>query len=146
VTAWLVAVALVAGAMQTASPPGRGDTKTIESTPSSLVDRQRQAVARTSDAWLALWKEHAGPGRPAPRVDFPSRMVVAVFLGSRPTGGFSVEILGTRRDGAALVVEWRERAPNPRDLTAQVLTSPAQLVEMPSHQGEVRFEQRQDRP
>jgi hypothetical protein len=145
VTAWLAVAALLAGAPQAASPPARGDMKTIESTQSSGVERPRQAVARTQEAWLALWKEHAGAGRSAPRVDFPSRMAVAVFLGSRSTGGYSVDILGTRLEGATLVVEWRERAPDPRDITAQVLTSPAHLVEMPSHPGEVRFERRQDR-
>jgi hypothetical protein len=143
-TAWAGAAALLAATLQTASPPVP-DMKAIESSQSSGVERERQAVARTQDAWLALWKEHAGAGRPAPRVDFASRMVVAVFLGSRPTGGYAVEIVGTRPEGAALVVEWRERAPDRRDITAQVLTAPAQLVEMPAHQGEIRFEKRQDR-
>lgn len=144
-TAWLAA-ALLALAPQTAAPPARGDMKTLESTQSSGIERERQVAVRTEDAWLALWKEHAGAARPAPRVDFASHMVVAVFLGSRPTGGYGVEVLGTRLDGGTLVVDWREVAPNPRDLTAQVLTAPAHLVQIPVRPVEIRFEKRQDRP
>ena len=35
-------------------------------------------------------------------------MVVAVFLGSRPTAGYSVEIVGATDDGGVLVVQYRE--------------------------------------
>jgi len=67
--------------------------------------------------------------------------VVGIFLGSRPTAGYSVEIVGIR--GApidSLIVQYREGTP-PRDvMTAQVITMPYHLVAVPSHPGEVRFE------
>jgi hypothetical protein len=105
----------------------------------SQVDTGRQAVARTAAEWSALWREHAGD-RPAPAVDLAARTVVAVFLGSRPTAGYAVEITGTRRDGDVLVVEWRERRPAPRGVTAQILTSPAHLATIPRVAGDIRFE------
>ena len=50
-----------------------------------------------------------------PAVDFETRMVAAVFAGERPTPGFSVEVIGTRREGSDLVVLVEERArPTPR--------------------------------
>ena len=138
--ALLLAAALLGDQPAGAPPPAAPDIKTLEASQFSGIARAREAVARTQAEWDALWREHARPGKPAPPVDFAGRMVVAVFLGSRSTGGYAVTITGTRMDGSTLVVEWREGAPGKRDITAQVLTAPAHLVEMPRHAGEVRFE------
>lgn len=105
----------------------------------SQIDSPRQAVARTEAEWTALWKQHAGDSVP-PAVDFGARTVVAVFLGSRSSAGYSVEITGTRQQGGALIVEWRERRPDPGDVTAQVMTAPAHLASIPRFAGEIRFE------
>lgn len=106
---------------------------------SSGVDEARQAVVNTVGEWTALWREHAG-NRPAPGVDFTTRTVLAVFLGSRPSAGYAVEIVGTRTDTAGLVVEWRERAPERGMVAAQVMTSPGHIVSVPKVTGPVRFE------
>jgi VWFA-related protein len=105
----------------------------------SGVGRAEQVVARTADEWQALWRRHA-PGRPVPAVDFAKNMVVAVFLGSRPSGGYQVEITRVRSDGTALIVEWAERRPGPDQMAAQVITAPAHIVAVPRHAGDVRFE------
>lgn len=105
----------------------------------SGVGVARQAVARTHDEWSALWRQHAG-GKPLPKVDFSTRTVVAVFLGSRPSAGYGVEITRTRLDGKTLIVEWREIAPGRDSLVAQVITSPAVLAAIPRFDGEIRFE------
>ena len=105
----------------------------------SNIDQPRQAAARTAAEWAALWRQHAGD-KPAPKVDLGSATVVAVFLGSRMSAGYAVEIVGARRQGDALIVQWAERAPDRGDITAQVITSPAQIVAMPKFAGEIRFE------
>jgi hypothetical protein len=112
---------------------------TINSDLMSGIDRPEQLVARTPAEWQALWQRHA-PGRPAPSVDLAKSMVVAVFLGSRPSGGFGVEITAIRTDGKVLVVEWAERRPGPGQVAAQVMTAPSHMVSVPRHAGEVRFE------
>ncbi len=112
---------------------------TLAHSTGSLIDTPRQAVARTAAEWAALWKEHAGSA-PAPKVDFGQSTVVAVFLGERMSGGYAVEITGTRRDGAALVVQWAERKPAADRMTAQVITSPAHVASIPAFAGEIRFE------
>ena len=105
----------------------------------SHVDEARQVVARTSAEWDALWRLHA-PDRPQPKVDLTREMVVAVFLGSRPTAGFEVEITGWSEKAGALIVQYREARP-PRDaITAQVITSPCYVAALPRFAGEVRFE------
>ena len=105
----------------------------------SGVDLPRQAVARTGSEWSALWQQHAG-AKPPPKVDFTKRMVVAVFLGSRPSAGFNAEVTATRQEGKTLVVEWREVRPGADSLVAQVITSPAVLVSVPKFDGDIKFE------
>jgi hypothetical protein len=104
----------------------------------SQMEDAREAVARTPAEWAALWKGHR-TGKP-PDVDFTRSMVVAVFLGTRPTAGYAVEITGIEKKDADLVVTYRERRPGADELVAQVLTSPFHIVQTASHAGSVRFE------
>jgi len=122
-----------------ASPVASVEMTTINSDVMSGIDRPQQTVVRTAAEWASLWARHA-PGRPAPAVDFAKNMVVAVFLGSRPSGGFGVQITAVGLEGNALVVRWAERRPNPGVVASQVMTAPSHLVAVPRHDGEVRFE------
>jgi len=105
---------------------------------SSQIDVARQAAVRSDAEWNMLWSQHAGD-RARPAVDFNREMVLAVFLGTRPTAGFSVEIVGAREESGALVVSYREGRPPTGIVTAQVLTSPYHLVAVPKH-GDVKWE------
>ena len=111
----------------------------INSDTMSGVDRPQQSVARTAAEWQTLWQQHA-PGRSLPPVDFAKNMVVAVFLGSRPSGGYEAQITGVRLEGGMLVVQWAERRPAPGQTAAQVMTSPAHIATVARHEGQVRFE------
>ena len=53
----------------------------------------KQVTVRTDAEWNALWKDHAPTAR-MPAVDFTSDMVVGIFLGSKPSSGHGVEIVG----------------------------------------------------
>src|SRR5712691_3193554 len=94
----LVAVMQAVGESPTTPPAvrsiGRGQT--------SWVDSPRQVAARTPEEWAAVWRSHA-PDRPLPGVDFSKDMVVAIFLGSRPSAGYSVEITGVKKTNGAVV-------------------------------------------
>jgi len=105
----------------------------------SAVETPRQLVVRSEAEWKTLWQEHA-PDRPAPAVDFTRDMVIGVFLGTRTTGGYGVEITGTRQDRGSLIVEYRETRPGRGAITAQVITTPFHLVAIPRFAGDVRFE------
>jgi hypothetical protein len=114
--------------------------QTIVADMMSQIESPKQAVARTPVEWTKLWREHAGE-TPVPKIDFGSRTVVAVFLGTRSSAGYLVEITGTRLDQGALVVEWRERRPERDQVSAQVITSPAHIATIPKFAGDIRFEQ-----
>jgi PrcB C-terminal len=106
----------------------------------SAIDEPRQVVVRDAAAWSTLWRQHNWDAA-APTVDFATRMVVGVFLGTRPSAGFSVEITGAAIDGETLVVKFAERRPERGAIAAQVLTMPFHLAKVPVHKGPVRFEQ-----
>lgn len=130
---------VLAALLQTQPAP----MKTIDRGGSSDFESSRQAVVKTAAEWAALWHGHA-PGRPAPAVDFSTSQVLAVFLGTRPTAGFSVEIIGTHVDNGVLVVQYVETRPAPESVTAQILTAPYHIVSVPARAGEVRFEENRE--
>lgn len=112
---------------------------TIAQGSSSEIDEPQEILARSSAEWAALWKRHGGPGQ-TPTVDLSANLVAAVFLGTRPTAGFAVDIVGARREAEVLVVDYVERTPGADDIVAQVLTAPFHLVTLPRHNGPVRFQ------
>jgi hypothetical protein len=130
----LAGVAIVMALAQASTVPPR----TLDRGSESQLDDARQAVAKSAEEWRRLWTQHAGE-RPRPNVDFGREMVVGVFLGSRPTAGFTIEVVGAREEKGALVVQYRETRPAAGGVTAQVLTSPYHIVAVPRH-ADVKFE------
>jgi hypothetical protein len=112
---------------------------TIDKGSQSNVDDRRQVVVRTDDEWGRLWTQH-NPNRPRPAVDFSKEMVLGVFMGSRNTAGFSVEILSATDENGVLTVRYHETVPAKGAITAQVITSPYQLVTVPRTAATVKFE------
>jgi protease stability complex PrcB-like protein len=113
--------------------------RTIDKGGQSNIEAAKQVVAKTPQEFAALWQPHNGD-KPAPKVDFATEMVVAVFMGSRPTAGFSVEILSAAERGGQLVVTYRERMPSEGAMTAQVLTAPYHIAAIPKSDKPVSFE------
>jgi len=103
----------------------------------SRLQEPWQAVIRSLDEWRVLWKEHRSGT--VPEVDFSTSMVVGVFIGSRPTVGYRVDIVTVRMEDAVVVVEYRERTPAPDVLVGQMLTSPFHLVSLPRNAHPVQF-------
>lgn len=104
----------------------------------SSIDSYREVVARTPEEFAALWSAAGLTGAP-PNVNFTTTMLVGVFLGSRPTAGYGVDIVAVERAGDVLDVQYREQAPAPDTMRAQVLTFPFHVVGVPRHEGAVRF-------
>jgi hypothetical protein len=126
VMSWLIVLMGGAGmsAQSMAAP------RTIEKGDQSNVDDAKQVLVRTEAEWTKLWTQH-NPDRPRPSVDFSKEMVVAVFMGSRPTAGFSTTITSAIVANGALIVHYRDTMPGAGTVSAQVLTFPYHLVAIP---------------
>jgi hypothetical protein len=98
----------------------------------------KQVVVRTPAEWQALWKNHA-PTEKLPVVDFAKEMVVGVFLGTKPSAGHGVEIVGVRTQDKDLIVEYTQTQPGRGTMAAQMLTEPYHLVSVKNNPGTVRF-------
>lgn len=103
----------------------------------SRISERTEIVVRAQDEWLGLWQAHSS--QPAPPVDFSRSVVVGVFLGSRPTAGYQVEITAIATDGGVTMVDYVERRPARGSLVAQVLTAPFHLVSVDGLAEDVRF-------
>jgi hypothetical protein len=132
----VLAIAMQAAGVPPTTPPA---LRTIEHGQISWVDSPRQAVARTPQEWAALWRSHA-PDRPLPAIDFSKDMVVAIFLGSRPSAGYAVDITGIKEANGAVVVQYHETQPSSNVVTAQVITDPYHIVVIGKRAGDVIFE------
>ena len=105
-------------------------TRTIEKGDQSNIDDARQVLVRTEAEWVKLWQQHGGD-RPRPRIDFSKEMVIGLFMGSRPSAGFSTAVISATAGNGALIVRYSETMPAPKTLSAQVLTFPFHLVAIP---------------
>jgi len=104
----------------------------------SNVEKAREVVLHSASELGAVWK--ANPANESVRaVDFTKSTVIGVFLGSRSTGGYTVEIIGIEREGDHLVVTWREVKPSPDVMVTQAFTAPYHLVTIDKFEGPIQF-------
>ena len=96
----------------------------------SGIRQSLQAVIHDRDAWLALWRRHAGSAAVAPPVDFAREMVVAVF-GGAGAGARTVTITRIARGPERLTVWYvtAERSPLP-DEGGQTPAAPFHIVRL----------------
>jgi hypothetical protein len=115
----LVAVWLALAAAAQAPPPAR----VLDAGAQSGIEDPRQVFITSKDAFESIWRQHSN--RQAPPVDFSHDDVIAIFLGSRPTSGYAVDIVSIEPAASGgTVVRYREQRPARDAMTAQVLTSP----------------------
>jgi hypothetical protein len=100
----------------------------------SGIREPAQVVVRSQSEWVALWGRHmrtrtAPP--PPPAIDFSQEMVVALFLGERPTGGYEIEVTRVERTDTGLSIRFRVKKPEPGAMLMQVLTQPFHLIKLP---------------
>lgn len=98
----------------------------------SAVRDKAVRVAWTEGELEALWSEHKKLQLPvprAPKIEMTGCAVVGVFLGNRPSGGWTVEVgdVGLSAQGA-IVVHALEHAPAAGAITTQAITSPYAIV------------------
>ena len=87
-------------------------------------------IIRSPAEWTALWAQ-IGRGPPQ-RFDPAREFAVAVFLGERRSGGYSVEITGVSEIAEGVFIFYREKVPGRDQRVAQMLTSPWTVALFPA--------------
>lgn len=99
-------------------------------------------VARTPGEFNAIWSRYSANQFPAPRppvVDFKTTQVLGYFLGTRPSGCYSVAITRVSQTKDRLVVTYKETLPGPAEMCMQQLVNPAHLIAVPKSLLRVQF-------
>ena len=99
----------------------------------SGVRESLQVVASNRAEWDALWKRHVSietNPAPTPAINFDKEIVIGVFLGEKPTGGYDVEIIRVEQTDGALVLHYREKSPLPGSIAIQALTQPFHIIQV----------------
>ena len=100
----------------------------------SGIREVKQEIVKSADAWEKLWKQHStavGQSEKIPAVDFSKEMVVVATMGTKRTGGYSIEIVGVEARDKALRISVKKSSPPPDAMTIQALTSPFHFVAVP---------------
>lgn len=108
---------------------------------SGLPDSAR-LVVRTPAEWTSLWSRivaNYGPKPAVPDVDFTKEMLLVAAMGTRATGGFSIEIEAVDRDSTSITASVRTRSPGKTCGTTSALTAPVAIVRIPRSTLPVQF-------
>ncbi len=75
-----------------------------------------------------------------PKIDFSKETVIAVFMGEKNTGGYSIEITKIIDKTDKVIVYVNETTPKPGDLVTLALTQPYHIVKTKKILGPVEFQ------
>ena len=106
-------------------------------------DRKNYAIKDISE-WRNLWdivNATVFPKPVLPNIDFNNEMIVAVFMGQRNTGGYSIEIVEIIEKANSLEIMIKETSPSlsPGDVVTQAFTQPFHIVKTKRIDKEVLF-------
>jgi hypothetical protein len=108
---------------------------------SGMTDSAR-LVIRGDAEWRRTWARLIGHIMPAPQlpeIDFTKEMVVIAAMGPRPTAGYMIRIARVGRSSGVTYVDVISESPGPTCRTAQMITSPADVVVVPAINEPVAF-------
>lgn len=108
----------------------------------SGYDERARLVIRDQATWARVWRRAAGTAssHSVPVVDFEQHMIIFAAMGTKPSGGYHIDIEGLYRRGADIYVVVAETMP--RCGSATVETAPATAALVPRTIGRVRFVER----
>lgn len=110
----------------------------------SGISERTMVVVSSKGEWDRLWAEHVSMTSPmteAPQIDFSKDMVVGVFSGDKPSGGYEVEIVKIECEEKTMTVFYREIMPSPKDIVSAVMTQPYHLIKTERQDLQIEFKE-----
>lgn len=111
-----------------------GNTVSFESLKQGVNSGKEESfetVIRSPERWQQFWQDLHGnfyQKPPLPRVDWTKNMVIGIGLGSKPSGGYSVEIKTIVIKDGQLVINAVEQQPGQNCGTTMAITQPYHVV------------------
>src|SRR3989338_11432264 len=102
------------------------------------IDYKQEIVIKNSEKLDSLWYEMFND-KNIPNIDFDENMVIAVFMGEKNTGGYSIQVKKIIKQDNKINVYFREFAPGKNCFVTQALTQPYQLVKLKDYNLPIKF-------
>lgn len=113
--------------------------KTTDNEQISAIKQSKNLVIKDQATWASVWKEHKTTAQELPNIDFSKNMLMAVFLGEKPSACHSLRDLTIWRSDGKINVSYNETMPGPLTKCAYMLVAPAIIVEIPKSDEPVEF-------
>lgn len=100
-------------------------------------------VIDDQENWTNLWNQHQSirtPQDPLPEVNFSESIIVAVFMGTRVTGGFEIEVKSVQPSDNLLVVKVESTRPGLHCIVVFVLTQPYHIIKLDRTDRQIFFD------
>jgi hypothetical protein len=117
-----------------ATPPKPAIVKEWKDSGGGVETQPKRIVVKDPKEWETVWSAMTGNRSPkpeTPQIDFGIHMIIAVFMGERSTGGYSVAITDIADLNGKRVVTLKTQNPPPDAVLTQALTSPYHVVLVP---------------
>lgn len=111
---------------------------TVNKGPGSNSLENQSIIARNQQQLDSLWSLMATDDLP-PEVDFNNDMLIAVFQGQKPTGGYSTEIVVIEEFPDKIQVGVVEKSPGENCAVTLAATSPFHIVKIPKTDKPIEF-------
>ncbi len=107
--------------------------------------KKKEMVFYTEKDFHSFWKSYCrvidsqGGKVPPPSIDFSKNMVIAVFMGKKPTSGYRIEIEKIEEDKNYIKVYVKEYLPSKNAILMPVITYPFVMVKLKKTLKPVKF-------
>jgi hypothetical protein len=142
----VIAVLIIGAVFYFRSPdldiPGNVLFKTIQQDLHGGFDVSRNVVAISDKEWLPIWNQVSSgvtPKPTAPEIDFSKEMVIATFMGTKASGGFSTEITRVVNSDEKVVVYVNEVSPGENCRVTFALSAPYHVIKVPKTEKVIEF-------
>jgi len=136
---WIIVALIVAASVVSCTVPYEVQPTPIEFTTIakgiySGVNQSSSEVIKDEATWAATWDSIVAnqlEPEPIPQVDFNQYILLAHFMGQRPTSGYEVEFTDVLEEDNNISATVREVSPGSNCTVSQVITAPYDVIVIP---------------
>ncbi len=106
----------------------------------SNISLTRELVIKNKKDWQRLWEIHSGnQKKKRPRINFDDNMVIAIFAGQQPSGGYALGVSSLKSLDENLTVSVTFTEPPQNEQVSLALTQPYIFISTAKVDGKVTF-------